>query len=81
MPEVVRWGMIFAMSDHPPVRRYALARPGAGRPREEGVRRLRLVRMEAIAEAEREAEGGPEPGGAAPGSADRPMPDPGDRTT
>lgn len=42
----------------PPVKRYALARPAAGRPRpEEGVRRLRLVRMEEIAEQEREKRG------------------------
>ena len=35
----------------PRVKRYALARSPAGRPHpEEGVRRLRLVRMEAIAE-------------------------------
>jgi hypothetical protein len=36
------------------VKRYSLARAGiaAGRP-EEGVKRLRLVRMEAIAEADR----------------------------
>ena len=39
------------------VKRYALARPGAAQARrEEGVKRLRLVRMEAIAEAERERE-------------------------
>jgi hypothetical protein len=38
-----------------PLRRYALARPGAAR-REEGVRRLRLVRMEAIADQERARE-------------------------
>ena len=39
------------------VKRYALARSGilAGRP-EEGVRRLWLVRMEAIAEADRKRE-------------------------
>jgi hypothetical protein len=41
----------------PTVKRYALARAGiaAARP-EEGVKRLRLVRMEAIAEADRERE-------------------------
>jgi hypothetical protein len=39
------------------VKRYALARPGTakGRP-EEGVRRLRLVRMEAIADRDRDRE-------------------------
>lgn len=38
----------------PTVKRYALARSGAARPHpEEGVRRLRLVRMEAIAEQDR----------------------------
>ena len=41
----------------PIVKRYALARAGiaAGRP-EEGVKRIRLVRMEAIAEADRNRE-------------------------
>ncbi len=41
----------------PGVKRYALARSGiaAARP-EEGVKRLRLVRMEAIAEADRKRE-------------------------
>jgi len=43
------------MREAMPLKRYALARPGAAR-REEGVRRLRLVRMEAIAEQERERE-------------------------
>ena len=39
------------------VKRYALARPGIAKARsEEGVRRLRLVRMEAIAELDRERE-------------------------
>ena len=39
------------------VKRYALARPGTARPRpEEGIKRLRLVRMEAIAEADRKRE-------------------------
>ena len=39
------------------VRRYALARPGSVKARrEEGVRRLRLVRMEAIAELDRDRE-------------------------
>ena len=37
------------------VKRYALARSGIGRSRpEEGIKRLRLVRMEAIAELDRE---------------------------
>ena len=37
-----------------PVKRYALARSGIAKARpEEGVRRLRLVRMEAIAERDR----------------------------
>jgi hypothetical protein len=37
------------------VRRYALARSGIGKARpEEGVKRLRLVRMEAIAELDRD---------------------------
>ena len=41
----------------PIVRRYALARSAAGRPRaEEGVRRIRLVRMEAIVEQDRKRE-------------------------
>ncbi len=36
------------------VKRYALARPGSAKARrEEGVKRLRLVRMEAIAELDR----------------------------
>jgi hypothetical protein len=39
------------------VRRYALARPGVAKARpEEGVKRLRLVRMEAIVEQDRERE-------------------------
>jgi hypothetical protein len=39
------------------VKRYALARPGPAQARrEEGVKRLRLVRMEAIAERDRERE-------------------------
>ena len=39
------------------VRRYALARPGIAKARrEEGVKRLRLVRMEAIADLDRERE-------------------------
>jgi hypothetical protein len=39
------------------VKRYALARSGIGRTRpEEGVKRLRLVRMEAIAELDRKRE-------------------------
>ena len=43
------------------MKRYALARPaGAGQPRpEDGLRRLRLVRMEQIAEREREARSSP----------------------
>lgn len=43
-----------------PVKRYALARSATtGKPRaDERVRRLRLVRMEAIAAAEREGPGG-----------------------
>ena len=45
----------------PTVKRYALARPGVARHRpEEGIKRLRLVRMEAIAEADRKRE---RPGG------------------
>ena len=45
----------------PIVKRYALARAGinAGRP-QEGVKRIRLVRMEAIAEADRKREERPE---------------------
>ena len=39
------------------VKRYTLARPGSpGARRQEGVKRLRLVRMEAIAEADRDRE-------------------------
>jgi hypothetical protein len=39
------------------VKRYALARSGIGKPRpEESVKRLRLVRMEAIAELDRARE-------------------------
>jgi len=39
------------------VKRYALARPGVAKARpDEGVRRLRLVRMEAIAELDRDRE-------------------------
>ena len=39
------------------VKRYALARPGPAQARrEEGVKRLRLVRMEAIADLDRERE-------------------------
>ena len=38
----------------PTIKRYALARSGTARPHpEEGVRRVRLVRMEAIAEQDR----------------------------
>ena len=40
----------------PPLKRYALARPGAKPRPEEGVKRLRLVRMEEIAEADRKRE-------------------------
>jgi len=48
-----RW-MILGMRKPKMVKRYALARPGATKPRlEEGIRRLRLVRMEAIAEMDR----------------------------
>ena len=44
------------------VKRYALARPGVAKPRpEEGVRRLRLVRMEAIAQLDRQRELGTPP--------------------
>ena len=40
-----------------PIKRYALARPGIAKPRpDESVKRLRLVRMEAIAEADRDRE-------------------------
>src|SRR5688500_2374333 len=42
------------MPQTPPVRRYALARSGIAKARpEEGVRRLRLVRAEAVAERDR----------------------------
>jgi hypothetical protein len=45
------------MRQPPPVKRYALARPGSAKARQdEGVRRLRLVRMEAIAQADRDRE-------------------------
>ena len=45
------------MRQPPAPKRYALARPGSAKARrEEGVRRLRLVRMEAIAEQDRERE-------------------------
>jgi hypothetical protein len=45
------------MRQPPPVKRYALARPGTAKPRrEEGLRRLRLVRMESIAEQDRARE-------------------------
>lgn len=41
----------------PAVKRYALARPGIAKARpEEGIRKLRLVRMEEIAERDRERE-------------------------
>ena len=37
-----------------PIKRYSLARPGIAKARpDEGVKRLRLVRMEAIAELDR----------------------------
>lgn len=40
-----------------PVKRYTLARPGLAQARrEEGVKRLRLVRMEAIADLDRARE-------------------------
>ena len=46
------------------VKRYALARSGLGRSRpEEGVKRLRLVRMEAIAELDRDREQADPPSG------------------
>jgi len=50
-------GSNMAAMRQPIVKRYALARAGiaAGRP-EEGVKRIRLVRMEAIAEADRTRE-------------------------
>jgi hypothetical protein len=48
---------MLGMRQPAPVKRYALARPGLGKARaDEGVKRLRLVRMEAIADLDRDRE-------------------------
>ncbi len=55
------------MATNRPMKRYALARTTAGRSqRAEGLRRLRLVRMEAIADLDRPgAQGAGQPGSSA----------------